>query len=182
VIARRAGEIMIPIESYPYVQHTATVLEAVVVMEKASLEVHGRRSLPRALIVFDADFNALGIVRRRDILRALEPKFLRTMPMPRRKMLFEIDTADDANLVEFSTGRITRAMREQAHGPVVDAMRPISATVDYEDHLAKIVYKMLTQDLNLLPVLKDRRVVGVVRSVDVFHEVADTLLQPENDD
>jgi hypothetical protein len=35
---------------------------------------------------------------------------------------------------------------------------------------------MLTQDLNLLPVLKDHKVVGVVRSVDVFHEVASLLI------
>jgi len=51
--------------------------------------------------------------------------------------------------------------------------------VDHDDHLAKIVYRMLSQDINLLPVIRDNKVVGVVRSVDVFHVVADQMLHDE---
>jgi predicted transcriptional regulator len=35
---------------------------------------------------------------------------------------------------------------------------------------------MLLKDLNLLPVLKEGSVVGVVRSVDVFREIAKLVL------
>jgi hypothetical protein len=34
---------------------------------------------------------------------------------------------------------------------------------------------MLTRDVDLLPVLKERKVVGVVRSVDAFNEIAEIL-------
>jgi CBS-domain-containing membrane protein len=176
VIAKRAGEIMIPIEKYPYIRHSATIREAVVLMEQATLEIAERRSLPRALIVFSDEFELLGVVRRRDILRGLEPRFLRTMPFPHRKTLFDTEIQADPDLVELASGRLSKAFREQAEEPVSGIMQPIIGRVEHDDHLAKVVSTMLTHDLNLLPVLKDHKVVGVVRSVDVFHEVASLLI------
>jgi CBS-domain-containing membrane protein len=143
-------------------------------MEKAVIDAGGRRSLPRALLVFDEQYQLLGVVRRRDILKGLEPKFLRTMAMPQRKEMFEVEV--DADLVDLTIGRIAEAMQSQADGPVSEVMQQIAATVDYEDHLAKVIYKMLARDLNLLPVMKENKVVGVVRSVDVFREVAGLIL------
>jgi CBS-domain-containing membrane protein len=165
---------MIPLEDYPHIPYWFTLRQAIAEMEKTSLEVKGRKSLPRALLVFDEKYNLLGIVRRRDILRGLEPKFLRTMAMPSRKQLFEVEV--DPNLADLSSGRVAKAMQEQAEQPVSEVMQGIAATVGVDDHLAKIIYKMITRDLTLLPVLRDTQVVGVVRSVDVFEEVADMLL------
>jgi predicted transcriptional regulator len=170
----RAGDIMIPIDKYPSVRHTSTIREAVRVMKEAHLEVAQRRSLPRALLVLDEENHPLGIVRRRDILRGLEPRFLRTASVPERKRLFEIEI--DPDLVDLSTGRLGKAIQEQAEHSVSEIMQPIVATLDYEDQLAKIVYKMLSRDLNLLLVIKDGQVVGVVRTVDVFREVTRQLL------
>ena len=171
---RIAGDIMIPLEKYPHIPYWFTLRQAVAEMEKTSLEVAGRKSLPRALLVFDEKYNLLGIVRRRDILRGLEPKFLRTMSMTYRKKLFDVEI--DPNLADMSSGKVVEAMQEQAEQAVSEVMQPIAATVDIGDHLAKIIYKMVSRDLNLLPVMKDDQVVGVVRSVDVFHEVANMLL------
>ncbi len=169
-----AADIMIPIEKYPHVMHSHTIRWALTIMEGSALDVGGRKSLPRALLVFDDENHPLGIVRRRDILRGLEPKFLRTMSMPQRRQLFDIEV--DVNLADLSSGRIVEAMKEQAGQPVSEIMQPIVATCDHDDHLAKIIYKMLNRDLNLIPVLKDERIVGVLRSVDVFHEVAELLV------
>jgi predicted transcriptional regulator len=66
-------------------------------------------------------------------------------------------------------------MFERAEMPVSEVMQPIVTTVKYDDHLAKIIYKMVNHDLSLLPVIKDGKVVGVVRTVDVFREIADIL-------
>ena len=54
-------------------------------------------------------------------------------------------------------------MREGADRLVGDFMIPIPATIDYEDHLTKAIYEMVDQNTSLLPVLKDGKVVGVVR-------------------
>jgi predicted transcriptional regulator len=39
----------------------------------------------------------------------------------------------------------------------------------------KVIYEMVDNNLSLLPVLKAGKVVGVVRSVGVLHEVAKIL-------
>jgi len=172
-MAKLAEHIMIPIERYPNVFHTATLHQAIEILETASLEIQGKRSLPRALIVFDEQFHPLGIVRRRDIMLGLEPKFMRSMSLKTRRDLFQIEV--DPDLEELSKGRFAEAVKEQAQQPVSAIMQPIKTTVAHDDRLAKVVFKIIKQDINLIPVLKDEEVVGVVRTVDVFREIAKLL-------
>ncbi|RKX23915.1 MAG: hypothetical protein DRP45_09375 [Candidatus Zixiibacteriota bacterium] len=175
--SKRAGDIMIPIEDYPHVPHTLSIRRTAVVMEKSYIEVEGRRSLPRALLVVDDECNPIGCVRRRDILRGIEPQFLKTASVPERKRLFEIEI--DPNLVDMLSGRMGKAIQEQSKRPVTDIMQPIKATVEHDDHLAKVVFKMVSLDLNLLLVLKDSQVVGVIRSVGIFREIVSQLYLTE---
>ena len=170
---RRVREIMIPLEQYPSVRDNATLEEAIAVIESAQLEVDLRKSLPRVLLVFDEINVMVGTVRRRDIMRGLEPKFLVSQPLEYRKKLF--DVAVDPNLSELSYDRVVKGIREQARRPVSDVMRPIEATIDADDHIMKATYEMVSLDLALIPVLHDGRLEGVVRSVDVFHEFAKLL-------
>ncbi len=167
---KTACEIMVTIEEYPHISYWFTLRQAVEKLEESTLEAHGKSSLPRALLVFDEQKRLLGIVRRRDILRGLEPKFLRTMSIHHRRELFNIEI--DANLVDLSMGKIAHEMQTQAETPISEVMQPIVATVRHDDHLAKIIYKMLNRDVNLLPILKDDKIIGVIRSVDVFREIA----------
>ncbi|MFH2037549.1 MAG: CBS domain-containing protein [Candidatus Zixiibacteriota bacterium] len=173
-MSRRAGDIMIPLAKYPHILPNITIRDAITIMEQASIERNGKFSLPRALLVFDEDYHPLGIVRRRDILKGLEPKFLKTMSHVHRKQMFEIEV--DPDLVDLGGGRLGRTVHEQAKQAVSNVMMPIKSTVNFDDRIAKIIYKMVHHDLNLLPVIKDEKVVGVVRSVDVFHEIARELM------
>jgi CBS-domain-containing membrane protein len=171
---KKAGDIMIPLQEYPHIPYWFTLRQAVAELEKSALQVEGRMSLPRALLVFDEKYDLVGILRRRDILRGLEPKFLRTMSISHRKSLFDVEI--DPKLADLSAGQVGDAMREQSEHPVSEVMQPIVSTVSVDDHLAAVIYKMLSRDLYLIPVLKEQEVVGVIRSVEVFHEVASLLL------
>ncbi len=171
--AKRVRQVMIPRDDYPFVHPEDTLRRAVEVIEDSWLDVGGRRSLPRVLLVVNGAHELLGLVRRRDIMRGLEPKFLVSRPMEYRKKLF--DVAVDPNLSELTFDRVVKGLREQAERPVRDVMLPITATIGPDDHLMKAVYEMVSLNLGLLPVVEDRTVVGVVRSVDVFHELAELL-------
>ena len=166
---KRVGEIMIPIGQYPSVRDTATLREAIAVMEQAKLAIDGRRSLPRALLVFDQIHVAVGYVRRRDLMLGLEPNFLvsRRVEHPRQPF----DVAVDPNLSELSYDRMVQGLRDRAGRPVSDVMRPIEAILDADDHVMKAVTAMVSLDLSLIPVVRDGQLVGVARSVDVFHEL-----------
>ncbi len=167
---RRVKEIMIPVEQYPSVRDRATLREAIAKMEEAVLEVELRKSLPRVLLVFDEINVLVGTVRRRDLMGGLEPKFLLSKPLEYKKKLF--DVAVDPNLAELSYDRVVRGIREQANRPVSDVMSPIEAILDADDHVMKAVQAVVALDVSLIPVLQEGQLVGVVRSVEVFHELA----------
>lgn len=168
-------EIMIPIERYPSVRDRATLREAVAVIEEAQLEVERRKSLPRVVLVFDEIHVLVGYLRRRDIMRGLAPRFILSTPLDYPMKLF--DVAIDPNLSELSYDRLTQGVRQQGERPVSDVMQPIETILQADDHVLKAVNEMVSLDLALIPVLEGGRLVGVVRSVDAFHELA-RLLTP----
>ena len=171
---RRVGEIMIPLKDYPHLPVWSTILEAIEMMHRAHLEVRGRRSLPRIILLFDLDGSISGTVRRRDLMRGMEPQFLLGTSLQQRIKFFDIQV--DPHLSELWPDRWLEGIREQVDRPVTDVMCPIDRTVDADDLIMNAVYEMVNHDLILLPVLDEGKVVGVVRTVDVFHEIAELVL------
>ncbi len=169
----RVGDIMVLLEAYPRVLPNCTLSEAVEVMEQSRIEVLGQKSLPRVLLVIDEKYRLKGTARRRDIMRGLEPGFLVAHPLNYRKKLFDVSI--DPNLSEFNYDKFVRGVREQASRPVSDVMKPVELILDFEDHIIKAVYEMVSYGLSILPVTRNGRVVGVVRSVEVFSEIAHIL-------
>jgi len=172
----RARDVLIPLDKYPHLPYWFTLKQAIAEMEGAVLEINGRISLPRMLLVFDEKYQLMGMARRRDILKGLEPTFLREKPLQYRKKLWDVQV--DPELSELSYGKIVEAVIKLADETAIsEVMLPIEATVDYDDHIVRVIYEMNKHSLSLLPVLKDGKVVGVVRSVDVFHEVAKVVIK-----
>ncbi len=171
---RRVRHFMIPLDDYPDISTTDTLRDAIGEMDRAQLEVRGRKSLPRCLLVFDEDDALVGLLRRRDVMRGLEPKVLVDRPLEYRKKAFDIDV--DPNLSELSFDQVRRGVGEQAGRPVSDVMQPIRWTVQADDHCVKAVYECVTCSVATLPVLDGDEVVGVVRSVDLLHELAQIAL------
>ena len=163
-------DIMVPLDEYPCIPNTLSLRDAIVEM---AVQIMRKKqvSLPRVALVFDEDFLELqGVLRRRDIMRGLEPRFLVGGHMEYRQKLF--DVAIDPNLSEVPFEKMIEHIRKRADRLVGDYMTAITATIDQDDHITKAIYEMVEQNTSLLPVLKDNEVVGVVRSVDVLSEVA----------
>ena len=169
-----AGGLMIPLEEYPHIPYWFTLRQAMAEIENSELKINGQRSLPRVVLIFDEKYRLMGMARRRDILRGLEPEFLSGRTIEHQKKLFNIEV--DPNLSEMSYDKLVERVRERAEHPISEVMTPILKTVDHDDNIMKIIYEMVSNNLSLLPVLKEERVVGVVRSVDVFHEIAHHIL------
>jgi len=170
----RVRDIMIPLDRYPSVAPSCSLRDAMALMLKSQLDAGDRKSLPRVLLVIDENENLKGVVRRRDIMRGLEPKSLISEPLDYRKKLFDVQI--DPNLSELSQVNVVKGIREQSLRPVSDVMRPIKATIDHDDHIMKAVYEMVSYSLTLLPVLKERQVVGVLRTVEAFAALGNLVL------
>lgn len=171
---RRVGDIMIPLQDYPHLPVWSSMLEAIEMMRQAQLDVEGRKSLPRIILLFDLDGSVAGTVRRRDLMRGMEPKYLARQPLEYRRKLFDVQI--DPHLTELWPDRWMEGTREQLDRPVTDVMRPIERTISFDAHIMMAVYEMVHHEAILLPVLKEGKVVGVVRTVDVFHELAEIVL------
>lgn len=174
---KRAGAIMTPLGTYPIVRPDSTLRDAIGLMESPRFAIRcadGRMSMPRMLLVIDAEMKLVGTLRRRDILRALTPKFMRSAPQDSRKRIFAVEA--DPNLSEMSWDRLEAMMRKRSMRTVEEVMVPVRVTVDHRDHVSRVIEVMTEYDLSLVPVTEDGEVIGAVRSVDVLHEVARFLL------
>ena len=171
---KEAGDFMIPLDEYPHIPYWFSLRQTIAELESAELDIEGKKSLPRWVLVFDEKYQLMGTVRRRDILRGLEPEFLQKKPLEVRRNLFNVKI--DANLSELSYDKMLEGMKKQSERPVSDVMRPIKTTVDYKDHMIKVIYEMVDNNISMIPVLKDDRVVGVVRSVDLLQEIVAMVL------
>ena len=172
---KRAGDVMIPLDEYLCIPYWFTLRQAMAEMEKAEVAKNGRKYPPRFILIFNEKSELLGTVRRRDILRGLEPEFLTDLLIDVRKKLFDVKVDSKPSGVSFD--RLMKGIEERASRPVSDVMRIVKTTVDYKDHLIKVIYEMVDNNISLLPVLKDKEVVGVVRTLEVFHEMARLLLK-----
>ncbi len=162
--------IMVPVEDYPCIPDTLAIGDAIIEMT-VQIQQEKQMSLPRLALVFDEEFRDLrGMLRRRDIMRALQPRFLLSSSLKYQRKLFTVDV--DPNLSELSFGKMIAGLRKRAAIQVKDVMKPISATIDHTNHIMKAMCEMVDHDTSLLPVIEDDKVVGVVRSVDVLRELA----------
>jgi len=168
------GDIMVPIADYPRVTPNATLREAILVMEASQLVVAGRSSLPRVLLVVNEEDHLLGHVRRRDVMRGLEPKFLLTKPLEYRKQWFHVDV--DPLLSELSIEHVVKEIREHAEHPVTDVMLPMKGSVRIDDPVMTAEYEMRSLGVPLVPVMDGNRVIGVVRTVEIFAELTRLVL------
>ncbi len=163
-------DIMVPLDEYPCIPETLALRDAISEMAVQILR-KGQLSLPRVALVFDDSFSELlGVLRRRDIMRGLEPRFLAGGSPEYQRKLFNVRI--DPNLAELSYDKVIARIRKRADRLVREFMIPIKATIDHDDHIMKAMNEMVDQNTSLLPVLEDDRIVGVVRSVDVLSEIA----------
>lgn len=168
-----ARDLMIPLETYPWVNARCTLKEAARTLETTQLEVGGITSMPRLLLVFDDDGALVGMVRRRDILRGLGPDLFMALETEVPAAIFPVDA--DPNLIELLTHAEFEKLEENAQRPVSDVMQDVAGTVTADETMVSVLQRIARDNYYLLPVLDDGKVIGVVRTVDVLNRVLQSL-------
>ncbi|MBF0430567.1 MAG: CBS domain-containing protein [Fibrobacteria bacterium] len=173
-----AGELMIPISKYPIVSINDTLLDAVEEMDNIQIDSGGRKALPRVVLVFDHSNELVGVIRRRDIFRGLEPGFLVKHTSSYKRKWFDVHI--DPNLSELTGDATFESIKRNSKKKVKEIMLPIAQTIDYDDHITKIISTMVEYNISMIPVTKNDRVVGVVRSADALHFIAHSVLNVQD--
>ncbi|MDQ0286756.1 CBS domain-containing protein [Desulfofundulus luciae] len=167
MLSLKAREIMIPIEQFTTITADATLHEGIQALRQSfhreGRPWHGHR----ILIVLDENGNLEGILTLRGILTAVG--------------LYEL-LRDPLFKSESWSWYFLRKLREGSRMRVRDIMRPVPvATVQADDELLDIVRAFLRHNVNSLPVLDRGRLLGVVRTVDVFKVLSDYYLELEEE-
>ncbi len=170
--ATTAGDLMIPLERYPHIPYWFTIKQAIVEIEHGGSKAAPGAPAPDVVLIFNESYQLLGMVRRRDLLRGLEPAEA-VNRLVSRSRLIRFMRGKSAEPVE----QAVAALAARAERPVSDVMRPIRDSLDSGEPVLAVATRMVDNDLSLLPVSRDGNIVGIVRSEEVLRAVARLLGQ-----
>lgn len=161
------GDVMIPIEEYTTIDPDSSVAEAIVRLRRSfESQRFTSRILEtghRSILVFDHEKNLVGILSIMDLIRGLQPAYL-SAPKP-----------STAQTVEFSpmfwTGLFTSQTRILLRKKVRDVMSDAPATISEDATLMEAAYRLLHEGVRRMVVVREGRVVGVLREQEVFFEI-----------
>lgn len=166
-------DLMIDVFEFPHIPYWFTIRQAIEVVKKTILE-NSKCIRPIVILVFDEKYNLVGTLTHINILRGLEPKFLK--PVTKAQVHEEIEV--DLSIIWdnlFST-----ESKKLAEKPVSDIMAPVNFYVEPDDPITKAAYLMLHYDLILLPVLENKKkLVGVIRIIEIFNELSIDILSEQ---
>lgn len=168
----KVRDIYIPMQNYPHIPVTATICDAIKLMHSSQTEAHKYRTI----LVHDNEEHLVGHLSLRDLLRAIGPRYLRKAgPSVKGNQPFEMIPQDFAALSLIWQEGFTSKIQEEAQNPVTNYLTLFEHTVKLDDPFAKCAYLLLIEDLHIIPVVEDEKVVGVVRLVDVFENIAEHM-------
>jgi CBS domain-containing protein len=162
---KRVKDLMIPLEDYPHIPYWFSLRQAMAIVREAAIKFEGSFE-PRAVLVFDEKYQLLGILTLRDIIRGLEPRFLKETNLIK----------SDPSLTVLFGDLFGPNMKEQSQKPVSEVMSPIQVTVDAQDNVVKALYLMIKNNVGLMPVMEENKVIGMVRLSDLFAEISKIVL------
>jgi CBS-domain-containing membrane protein len=165
---KRVEDIMVSIFDYPHIPYWFSFAQAIRIA-KASFRNESRKSLePMSMLVFDEKYNLLGTLSLQDIIKGLQPKLSGRDP----------DTYFRGDDIPVWDSVLAASLKEFSVRQVSEIMAPAEYFCEPEDLLAKAVYQMAGNNLFLLPVLeKKRKLVGLIRMVDIFDIISDEVLK-----
>lgn len=176
----RVRELMVPVNSYCTIAADATLHEAVLELEKARMESDAGGGRPyRAILVLDANGNVIGKLSQFDVLRSLEPKYSEVDDV-RKLSGFGITAEYLRSMLEtFDLWQTPMAdlCRKAADVKVSDLLRsPLEGEIiDAEATLNQAVHQFVVGHHQSLLVTSEGRIVGILRLVDLFHEITEQI-------
>ncbi|MBI4643447.1 MAG: CBS domain-containing protein [Deltaproteobacteria bacterium] len=162
---KKVKDLMIHLEDYPHIPYWFTLRQAMAIVREAAVKFEGTFE-PRAVLVFDEKYQLMGILTLRDIIKGLEPRFLKETELIKA----------DPSLAILMGDLFGPGLKEASQRPVSEVMSPIKVTIPGSDPIAKGIFLMIKEDVGLAPVMEGGKVMGMIRLSDLFKEISDLVL------
>lgn len=169
---KRVEDVMNSIFDYPHIPYWFSIRQAMRTV-RVSLPGYSKKNFgPFSVLVFDEKYNLLGTLSLQDIMKGLEPRFFKPVKG------FHSPEEDLSGLSVIWDSLFSKQSKELAEKQVSEIMAPAKYFIEPDDPLTKAAYFMLKNNLVLLPVLeKKRKLVGLVRMVEIFDAISDEVLK-----
>lgn len=177
---------MLPISSYPFIHKWLSIREAIAALATSSIQLKdGHVITPRYLLVHDENEQLVGVLARRSLLRGLTPQLEmveRARETVETKWMHPSEQQLDIPFTFRWLSLFGDAALAHAQNPVESITAPIRASVHPRDEISLVVATMLQHGVDLLPVIEDRKPVGVILMTEVFDTVAEHLMEAYGDE
>lgn len=170
----RVKDLYITIDDYPNIAIDAPIGYAITFMYRVLEDKNKYRNI----LVLDDDDHLKGYLSLRDLIRAAGPGYLqKSKPDVKGNQPFNMEglTPDMTSLSLLWEEGFTAKLHSELEKPVREYMTLMADQVSLEDHISKCMYLMLLRDVIVLPVVENDVVIGVIRQVDVFERIAESV-------
>lgn len=156
----KVREVMVPVEEYPVIYESARVADAIDSLSRSFHEKGGTWYGFQSLLVLDRKERLVGILTLRGLLKAFK-----------LQALYEHLLKGDPAALMF-----VKPFSNDMEITVKDIMRPLKlVTVQQESSILEAVQIICRKKVNSLPVMEGKRLVGIVRTMDLFWSVGELL-------
>jgi CBS-domain-containing membrane protein len=153
---KRLKDLLIPLSAYPHMPYWGTLREAIAHLNLAYET--GRHTV----LVFDESEQAVGLLSQKDILRGIQP---------------ELGSDQKTGGPVFWKDLLSSKSRKRLSLPVQEFVSRTSAAGDAGDSLLKAAQALSQEDTDLLPVMENGKLIGVVLMEDLFQEITNAVLK-----
>lgn len=157
---RKVREIMIDIFKYPHVPYWFTLDQAIKILKVFITQQEA--PIPFIILVFDEQYNLIGVVGLEEIFRGLE-----------------MGLAENVEKINEETVSVifTEKVKDLVNKQVREVMIPVTEFITTEDTVSKAAYLIIHKKLGIIPVIENKKLVGIVRLNEVFNIIADQLIK-----
>lgn len=167
---KQVRDLMMDVFEFPHIPYWFTIRQSIEIIKKTVLESE-KCIRPVVILVFDEKYNLVGTLTHINVLKGLEPQFLK----PSTKA--QVPEENEVGLSVLWDSLFTTESKKLAEKQVSEIMMPAKHFLKPEDPITKAAYLMLRNDLILLPVIENnKKLVGVVRVIEVFEELSSAIL------
>ena len=183
----RVKDLMVPLSEYATVPETASLLEAVDALRKAQAAFVQSRYQHRAILVFDGNKRFVGKLSQHDVIEALEPNYKRMRNDVQNGSMHRLGFSDSyvkSTLEQYHLWEqaLENLCEKGVHLKVKDIMyAPDKGEfVNESSTMDEAIHRLIIGRHHSLLVTADRdarKIVGVLRLVDVFEFVSDAMYE-----
>ena len=174
---KKVKDLMVPVQEYATVRKDATLMDAILTLQKAQETTPPDRPQFRAVLVLDNDNKIIGKVGHLAFVKAFEPKYwqidsndLKNSDISPELINVIMDSYDlwNDNLLDICS----RANNIK----VKDIMHDVTEHIEEDAPIAEAIHKIIMwQTLSLL-VTRKNEIVGIIRLSDIYKEIVGYVL------